>query len=425
MSPKIVSQNGKKRTIQFEFEIGGSMLETEKKFQAVLNEVGLLSMGEILAQFDTDGEPIVFGKTTMTTKGRVECAYQTPYGEVDVARHVYQSCKGGKTFCPLENSARIIGSATPLFAKQISSKYADFGALRVSKDLQENHGRHIAKGYVQNVADIVGAIALEKEEDWTYKTPSQEVPVSTVSIGIDGTCMLTVEDGWRQAMVGTVALYSASGDRLHTIYVGATPEYGKETFLERMQREVDNTRKLFPKATFVAVADGAKDNWPFLKRNSDKQCLDFFHATEYLTKAADAAFYKDKLKRNEWLEAACHRLKTNKSGPTALITEMDSLKNRHIGDERKSILDSAITYFTNQRKLMKYALHVKESLPIGSGVTEAACKVIVKQRLCNSGMRWKEKGAATVLSLRTLNYSEGRWDQFWQKIDTRGFQLAA
>ncbi len=63
--------------------------------------------------------------------------------------------------------------------------------------------------------------------------------------------------------------------------------------------------------------------------------------------------------------------------------------------------------------------------PIGSGVTEAACKVIVRQRLCNSGMRWKEKGAATVLCLRTLSYSEGRWDQFWQKIDTRGLQLAA
>ena len=425
MKAKIVSQNGKKRTIQFEFEIGGSLLQSETKFQEALNEVGVLAMGEVLAQFDTDGEAIVFGGTTMTSKGHVECAYQTPYGEVNVARHVYQSSKGGKTFCPLENSARIIGSATPLFAKQISSKYADFGALRVSNDLYENHGRQIAKGYVQNVADIVGAIALEKEEDWTYTTPSQEVPVSTVSIGIDGTCMLTVEDGWRQAMAGTVALYSAAGERLHTIYVGATPEYGKETFLERMQREIDHTRSLFPEAMFVAVADGAKDNWPFLKKNSDRQCLDFFHATEYLTKAADAAFYKDKLKRTEWLEDACHRLKHNKSGPTALISEMEAFKNKHIGDERKAILDAAITYFRNQRKLMKYAEHVNESLPIGSGVTEAACKVIVKQRLCNSGMRWKEKGAATVLSLRTLTYSEGRWAQFWQKIDTRGFQLAA
>ena len=425
MQPKIISQNGKKRTIQFEFEVGGSMLQNESTLQKILNEVGVLAMGEVLAQFDTDGEAIVFGGTTMTSKGHVECAYQTPYGEVNVARHVYQTSKGGKTFCPLENSARIIGSATPLFAKQISSKYADFGALRVAKDLRENHGRHIAKGYVQNVAEIVGAIAMEKEEDWTYKTPSQEVSVSTVSIGIDGTCMLTVEDGWRQAMVGTVALYSATGERLHTIYVGATPEYGKETFLERMQREVDHTRSLFPEATFVAVADGAKDNWPFLKKNSDRQCLDFFHASEYLTKVADAAFYKDKLKRNQWLEGACNRLKHNRSAPTALISEMDSFRNKRIGDERKATLDGAITYFRNQKKLMKYAEHVDKSLPIGSGVTEAACKVIVKQRLCNSGMRWKEKGAATVLSLRTLTYSEGRWAQFWQKIDVRGFQLAA
>ena len=55
--------------------------------------------------------------------------------------------------------------------------------------------------------------------------------------------------------------------------------------------------------------------------------------------------------------------------------------------------------------------------PIGSGVTEAACKVIVKQRLCGSGMKWKESGAAAVLSLRCLTYTTERWDQFWAKID--------
>jgi hypothetical protein len=41
--------------------------------------------------------------------------------------------------------------------------------------------------------------------------------------------------------------------------------------------------------------------------------------------------------------------------------------------------------------------------PIGSGVTEAACKVIVKQRLCGSGMKWTEDGASVVLSLRALS----------------------
>lgn len=74
---------------------------------------------------------------------------------------------------------------------------------------------------------------------------------------------------------------------------------------------------------------------------------------------------------------------------------------------------------------MNYSQNVSNNLPIGSGVTEAACKVIVKQRLCNSGMKWKAKGASVVLSLRCLTYTENRWEQFWNKIDQYGFPVAA
>ena len=67
------------------------------------------------------------------------------------------------------------------------------------------------------------------------------------------------------------------------------------------------------------------------------------------------------------------------------------------------------TYFANQwgagRK--DYAGRVAANEPIGSGGTEAACKVIVKQRLCGPGMKWTEGGAAVVLSLRTLSYTPG------------------
>jgi len=54
---------------------------------------------------------------------------------------------------------------------------------------------------------------------------------------------------------------------------------------------------------------------------------------------------------------------------------------------------------------MNYAQYLEKKYPIGSGVTEAACKTLVKQRLCCSGMRWKEKGAiipGIILSLRAL-----------------------
>ncbi|MBW4659926.1 MAG: hypothetical protein KME15_14725 [Drouetiella hepatica Uher 2000/2452] len=48
----------------------------------------------------------------------------------------------------------------------------------------------------------------------------------------------------------------------------------------------------------------------------------------------------------------------------------------------------------------------------------------IKARLYAAGTKWKERGAALVLSLRTLSYSQGRWQQFWSKIDQYGFNLA-
>jgi hypothetical protein len=70
--------------------------------------------------------------------------------------------------------------------------------------------------------------------------------------------------------------------------------------------------------------------------------------------------------------------------------------------------------------MMDYAMHTEKKLPIGSGVTEAACKTQVKQRLCGSGMRWKDQGAKEILSLRALVQSKGRWQQCWDKIDQYG-----
>ena len=49
-------------------------------------------------------------------------------------------------------------------------------------------------------------------------------------------------------------------------------------------------------------------------------------------------------------------------------------------------------YITNNKDKMAYSKHVASNMPIGSGVTEAACKTIVKQRMCKGAARWKDKG---------------------------------
>lgn len=87
-------------------------------------------------------------------------------------------------------------------------------------------------------------------------------------------------------------------------------------------------------------------------------------------------------------------------------------------------LAAAVTYFRNHIHQMNYAAYGDWHYPIGSGVTEAACKTVIKQRLCCSGMRWKETGAAVVLSLRTLVLTPARWSQFWNKLNQYGFPIS-
>src|SRR4028118_1494946 len=333
--------------------------------------------------------------------------------------------RAGRHECPLEREARIVTSATPRFAMQLAHKYGEHSAIRVREDLRLNHNRVIAKAYVQTVADAVAAVAMVKEEQWSYQVPELEADVTTIGIGIDGTCLLTCQDGWREAMVGTISLYDKAGERLHTTYVGATPEYGKKTFFKRMSAEITKVSAAFPTAMKVGVADGAKTNWPFLTKHTERQILDFYHATEYLTNVADAQFARDPRARKQWLDDATTTLKHDPLGPLALIAQMQSFLTGHLQPGPRGKIKAALTYFQNQQPLMNYALHLEQNLPIGSGVTEAACKTIVKQRLCCSGMKWKEKGAAIVLSLRTLVHSRGRWSQFWSKIDQYGFPVAA
>jgi hypothetical protein len=426
MPAAIVARNETTFTVQVEIPYGSTMLDAEESLQQRLNEAGALATAEILQRFDTDGSPIQVGDTKLTSKGKLLKEYQTPYGVAPVERHVYQSSRGGKTYCPLDRNARIVGSSTPKFAKMVSFKYAEFGSPRVIKDLAENHGRQVARCFVQDIADAVAAVALAKEQDWEYALPELEGPTATITIGMDGTCLLLCEQGWRGTMVGTLGFYDEEGQRQHTIYLGATPEYGKATFLDRMEREIERVKAAYPQARYVGLADGAKGNWEFLGRHTALQVIDFWHAAEYLSDAATALFARSPKLKSPWLEATCHRLKHQAGAARQLIRDLKRLAAEKGVPDHPDV-EAAITYFTNQSKAgrMDYAPLVESRVPIGSGVTEAACKVLVKQRLCGSGMKWKEPGAAAVLSLRCLTYTTERWSQFWGKIDQYGFPMAA
>jgi len=423
----IIARTPTSFTLQVEVPYNDSMLDFEEALQERLNEAGVVATAEGLQQFDTDGSPITVGPVKLTSKGRVEKDYQTPYGVATVARHVYQGPQGGPTYCPLDRDARIVVSSTPRFAKVLSHEYAEFSSPRAQVDLQENHGRSVSRCLIQDVADAVAAAVLAKEEDWGYALPKFEEPPSTVAVGLDGTCLLMGEGGWRETMVGTLSFYDGEGERQHTIYLAATPEYGKAKFLGHLEAEIGRARVKCPDARYVGIADGAKGDWEFLQRHTDVQVTDFWHAAEYLGKAAVVLYRGQPQTRKAWLDEACHRLKHESGGADWVLKRLRSLARERPWAKADEDVQRAITYFANQSDAgrMDSAARVAVNEPIGSGVTEAACKVIVKQRLCGSGMKWTEEGASVVLSLRALSYTPERWYQFWSKVDRWGFPVAA
>jgi Zn-finger protein len=418
MEAEIIKSDSNSLTIQVTIPLDKEMLSSEEAIQQGVNQVGLLATHYSLSRFDTDGTAITVGSKKYTSKGQHTKTYQCPFGEFELCRHVYQSNEGGNTYCPLDNDARILVYSTPKFAQMVSSKYSRGGSSQVQRDLKDNHGRSISRTYIQDISNSVGSVASKKP--WQYVTGIAPSDVSSIGISLDGTCMLLREDGWRQAMVGSISLYDGEGERLHTTYVAGAPEHGKEKFYRDFSKEIQFIKKQYQEKTYVGVADGAADNWKFLQPFVDEQVLDYFHATEYLAKVSRAAF-KRKFEGKEWLKQSCHTLKHETDGVKVLLEEMKNLMNKKMSKEKKEEIQSAITYFTNHLQQMEYSTYLSKNIPIGSGVIEAACKVIIKQRMCNSGMRWTEDGAKNILVLRCFDETDGKWNQFWDKITKMGY----
>ena len=121
--------------------------------------------------------------------------------------------------------------------------------------------------------------------------------------------------------------------------------------------------------------------------------------------------------------ADLNQLKHKQGAASRLLKELESRRanlDRRNFIERDEELRQVIVYYTNNKNRMRYAYQLKHNLPYGSGVTEAACKTLIKQRMCLSGSRWKEDGASCVLALRTLKLTKGRWQQFWKYVMRHG-----
>jgi hypothetical protein len=342
-----------------------------------------------------------------------------------LSRHVYQSSRGGKLYMPMDCDGRLLSSATPRFAKMLGSKYAEMSALGVKRDLAENHGRHISSHYVQTVFDSLGDELRHRELLWEYALPDiAEDEVVCVALGRDGTTTPILKEGYKEAMSGTITLYGKDHKRLTTIYLGCAPEKNKVGFNSLFEREVELIKQKYPKTKYIGLADGAHENWRVLESITDAHILDFFHAAEYIKDFAEA-YIKDEAKRRVFYEKYRTIVRDELNGAATFLAVMKQNKEEIKCEDRRKKAQQAITYFGNNVHRMAYKTYTDLGYPIGSGVTEAACKTLIKKRFSQSGMMWKKQSVDDGLLARGLIMTDGRWKQFWNRIDAEGYYSEA
>jgi hypothetical protein len=190
-----------------------------------------------------------------------------------------------------------------------------------------------------------------------------------------------------------------------------------------MRREVAAVKERYPAAGWAGISDGARDLRPFLEEHTEVLVLDFFHLAEYVNEAAKAC-YGETEKAQIWSADALHTLKHDEGGARVVIDEFKEWLSGPDGPRlsklERTTIERTVGYMEANEDRMDYHAALAAGYMIGSGVTEAACKSVVKARLCGSGMRWHEHTMQQVLCLRALRRSTNRWKQFWQKIDRHG-----
>jgi len=169
--------------------------------------------------------------------------------------------------------------------------------------------------------------------------------------------------------------------------------------------------------TVAAVLDGSVwlQGFVDLHRPDAVRILDFPHAVESLSAAAQAALGIGAVETAAWLAVHAHELKTG--DPDAVLAALAALPVHDAADPAAAAAarDQALGYLTARREQIAYARFQACGLPIGSGMVESANKLVVEERLKGPGMHWARPNVDPMLALRCAAAND-RWDEVWPGI---------
>jgi hypothetical protein len=230
--------------------------------------------------------------------------------------------------------------------------------------------------------------------------------------------------------VATLSVFDRRGRRVGTIYLAQMPQAQQKTLSDELtalvQSVLTDWEGPLPRLVYVTDAGyhpttyfeevltamenprrpGERLQWMWI--------VDYYHAATYVSRLARVLFSLEKT-RQAWARRMRRLMRDKEGGVIRVLASAAQHhgKKRLTKKEEKEYQD-AYNYLLKHSKEMAYSTYKRAGLPLGSGVTEAACKVVFTQRFKESGMTWSREGGEVILRLRLADLS-GVWDEVYQE----------
>ena len=361
--------------------------------------------------------------------------YDSLVGKLKVRRPSFRKVgeRNGETVIPLELSAGLMARVTPALAQRVAMGKADGTSRDLHRQIVSSCRIPPSRSKLERVGNALGA-ALDRRQAVVEAVcrRAEVLPEGTFSLclGLDRTSAPMEEDlpegtsirprkklrlrkapspvtvNYRMAFVGTVAYFDEDGEMLRSYKYGATAADGPAKILHAMMQDVRRALRQDIQLRIIVVQDAAKEMWRHVvgaledepSAKEWEELVDHYHAMGHLWAAAVAMEADTQATFDAWRAA----LRNDDDAIDKIATTLNQEIARGYLPAYRIAMEDELTFITNNGARMRYASLRDAGFPIGSGVTEGACKSFFSSRCKRSGQRWRNPGLRATLTCRTL-----------------------
>jgi hypothetical protein len=380
------------------------------------------------------------------TKTPLRGGLATRFGPIDLLRWLNEPLQEARddsqrSFSPLELSLGIVaGNATPALAERVGRLASQHTQQEMLDLLKQDHHVHWSVAVLRNVTAAVSAgIAsyLREAQQRQLLAWLQQANASrgrrrpTLCMGRDGIMMpIRGEKTNKEGAVATLSVYDRRGRRLGTVYLGEMPEAFQLTLSGELTALVQSVLGAWqgPMPRLVYVTDAGYHQTTYfekvlVKMENPRQAgkrlewlwiVDYYHAAGYVSDLAKLLFTEEKMQK-AWSQRMRHVLLEEENGVYRVLHSAAYYHaKKELAKKEEKEYQKAYDYLSDRKANMDYKKFKDVLLPIGSGVTEAACKIVFTQRFKASGMTWGLQGGKVILRLR-LAVLSGVWEHVYNE----------